>query len=62
MAFGKKSGRDVPHGDKMTGRQAKTATGSGGGVRDDGTIVDPRGRKIGSVVGRKLRDQNQNGV
>ncbi|WP_329476369.1 hypothetical protein OG558_37340 [Kribbella sp. NBC_01510] len=61
MAFGRKSGRDIPHGDKMKGRQAKTATGSGGGVRGDGKIVDPKGKVIGSVAGRKLRDTNEHG-
>ena len=40
MAFGRKSGRDVSDGDKMTGRQAKRATGSGGGLRDDGKVVN----------------------
>ncbi len=63
MVFGrKKSGRDVPHGDKMTSKQAKTATGSGGGVRGDGKIVNPRGKVIGSVAGRKLKARNQNDV
>jgi hypothetical protein len=62
MAFGRKSGRDVPDGDKMTGRQAKRATGSGGGLRDDGKVVNQKGKVVGDFSKRTPKKANEHGV
>ena len=63
MAFRKKSEvkQDPENGGWMSGRKAKRAAGSGGGMKGD-KVVDPKGRVIGDFRGRERRKGNENHV
>jgi hypothetical protein len=63
MAFRKKSEvkQDPDNGGWMSGRKAKRAAGSGGGIKGD-KVVDPKGRVIKDLRGRQLRQRNEHDV
>ncbi|MFC5265124.1 hypothetical protein ACFPJ1_23680 [Kribbella qitaiheensis] len=63
MAWGKKSQakQDPENGGWMSGRQAKRAAGSGGGMKGD-KVVDPKGRVVKDFSGRQRKQGNENGV
>jgi hypothetical protein len=62
MAWGKaKPKQDPEKGGSQSGRKAKRAPGSGGGLIGD-KVVDPKGRVIGDFSGRKRREGNEHGV
>ena len=61
MAWGKaKPKQDPEKGGWQSGRKAKRATGSGGGLVGD-KVVDPKGRVIGDFSNRKRREGNEHG-
>lgn len=57
----KKAAQDPAQGGSQSGRKARKAPGSGGGIKGD-KVVDPRGRVIKDLAGRKLREPNEHGV
>ncbi|ADB29912.1 hypothetical protein Kfla_0793 [Kribbella flavida DSM 17836] len=62
MRWGKNKGQDPAQGGYQSGRKAKRAPGSGGGLRDDGKVVNPRGRVIADYSKRTPRQGNEHGV
>ena len=57
----RKAVQDPAQGGSQSGRRARRAPGSGGGIKDD-KVVDPRGRVIKDLAGRRLREPNEHGV
>jgi hypothetical protein len=57
----KLEGQDPQNGGWMTGRQAKRAPGSGGGLKGH-KVVDPNGRVLKDFSDRKRREGNENGA
>jgi hypothetical protein len=62
MAWGKgKAKQDPEKGGWQSGRQAKKAAGSGGGLNGD-KVVDPKGRVVRDFSGRQRKQGNEHGV
>ncbi|WBQ03160.1 hypothetical protein [Kribbella sp. CA-293567] len=63
MAFGrgKTKGQDPEQGGWQSGRKAKKAAGSGGGLTGD-RVVDPKGRTVKDFSNRQRRQENEHGV
>jgi hypothetical protein len=57
----KKAVQDPARGGSQSGRKAKRAPGSGGGIKGD-KVVDPKGRVIKNLAGRQLREPNEHGA
>lgn len=62
MAWGKRKGQDPENGGWMSGRQAKKMAGRGGGLREDGKVVNPKGKVIADYSRRTPRQGNEHGV
>jgi hypothetical protein len=58
---GKQKAQDPEQGGWQSGRKAKKAAGSGGGLAGD-KVVDPRGRVVKDFSGRTRREGNEHGV
>ena len=61
MAWGKRKGQDPEQGGWQSGRKAKRAVGSGGGLKGD-KVVDPKGRVLKDFSDRQRRKGNEHGV
>ncbi|GAA1519629.1 hypothetical protein [Kribbella lupini] len=57
----KKAVQDPANGGWQSGRKAKRAPGSGGGIKGK-TVVDPKGKVIKNLAGLKRKEGNEHGV
>lgn len=57
----KRAPQDPAQGGSQSGRKARKAPGRGGGIKGD-KVVDPRGKVIKDLAGRRLREGNEHGV
>ncbi len=57
----KRAQQDPAQGGSQPARKAKRAPGSGGGIKGT-TVVDPKGKVIKNLAGRRLREPNEHGV